>query len=266
MDVEDNKNNTTKDDSKTSLDIGALLIEARSNLNLSVDDIANELRLSIEVIEKIERNQSDMDLPTAFVRGYIKSYATFVGLDTDPLLSHFDRNFDVISPSLKSVQSISRFESKRKEINSTSGVFKGLTLFIIVVFLTLASWEVWNRYQPKDENSNLDNQIDLNAQGYLSKETGPSLDSSSAGQQIEDANSGSISLEQNTAASDSNAQSESDDIQNNADATKQGQGFELSGYVAHKTNYCSSIQVMKPQQIPIPIPKPIMSKAWNLVV
>jgi len=229
MEIENNKNNTAKDDSKTSLNVGALLIEARSNLSLSVDDIANELRLSVEVIEKIERNQSDMDLPTAFVRGYIKSYATFVGLDTEPLLSHFDRDFNAISPSLKSVQSISRFESNRKEVNSTSGVFKGLTLFIIVVFLTLASWEVWNRYQPQNENSNLDHQIDLNVQGYLSEEMGSSLDSSNASQQIADPNSGALSLEQIKPASDSNAEFDgADDLANNADPSQPEQGIELS--------------------------------------
>jgi len=171
MDVEDNNNKMKKEKAKSNIDLGAFLIEARNNLSLSVNDIASELRLSVEVIEKIEQNQFDMDLPTTFIRGYVKSYASYVGLDTEGLLAQFDQEIVAVSPSLKSLQSISRFDSKRKEINSASGVFKGLTLFIIVIFLTLASWEVWNRYKPQIIHLPNDNQIDLNTDGELSTES-----------------------------------------------------------------------------------------------
>ncbi len=167
VDKNNNKDKAPKEASKPSIDLGARLAEARSNLGLSVEDIAGELRLSNQVIEKIEISQFEMDLPTTFVRGYVKSYATYVGLDTEPLLAQFDQEIVAVSPSLKSVQSISRFDTKRKEINSTSGIFKGITVFILVVFLSLAGWEIFNRYQTIDDSDFEKNQIDLNTNGDI---------------------------------------------------------------------------------------------------
>lgn len=139
MDV-DNKN---KNDQST--DIGRLLVEARENLGLKTKDIAEALNLADEVIAEIEKNNFNQEFPTAFIRGYIKSYATKVGLDTAPMLNEFDRQTGIVSPSLKSVKAISSFDKKRKEVDSGHYLFKATSILIVIVFLSFAGWKLWER-------------------------------------------------------------------------------------------------------------------------
>lgn len=146
MDV-NNKKETEK-----SVDIGRLLIEARENLDLTSQDIATHMNLAIDIINKIENNDFDLDIPVAFIRGYIKSYATKVGLDTGPMLAEFDKQIGVESPSLKSVRAISSFDVKRKEINSSHFLFKSVSILILLAFMSFAGWELWNRFVINDQN------------------------------------------------------------------------------------------------------------------
>jgi len=147
MDV-NNKNNN-----ESSIDIGALLIEARNNLGLATKDIADALNLADEVISEIEKNNFNQDFPVAFIRGYVKSYATKVGLDTSPILNEFDRQTGVVSPSLKSVKAISSFDKKTKEINSGHLLFKGISILIVIVFLSYAGWKLWERLKKDTSNT-----------------------------------------------------------------------------------------------------------------
>ncbi len=160
----------------TPVDIGALLVEARDNLGLNSKNIADQLNLAIDIIQKIEESDFEQDIPVAFIRGYVKSYATKVGLDTGPLLSEFDKLAGVDSPSLKRVESISRFDKKRKELNSSHYLFKVVSALILVAFLSFASWEVWKRYlapniSPDAQNIDISGQLDLdNQQADLDKD------------------------------------------------------------------------------------------------
>ena len=140
-------------DKELSINIGELLVEARENLNLTSQDIAQQMNLANSIIEKIENNNFSFDFPVAFVRGYIKSYATKVGLDTGPMLGEFDTQIGVESPSLKSVKPISTFDVKRKEINSGHYLFKSVSILILLTFLSFAGWELWKRYMVAAPNS-----------------------------------------------------------------------------------------------------------------
>ena len=142
MDVENPKNT----EQNNSLDIGALLCEARDNLGLTTGDIADKLNLASDIIGKIETNEFEQDIPAAFIRGYLKSYVTKVGLDTALILSEFDRKVSIQSPSLKRVDSIAVFKRKRKEINSSSYLFKSISILIVLIFLSFAGREFWKRY------------------------------------------------------------------------------------------------------------------------
>lgn len=66
--------------------LGKRLKSAREELELSVQDVADSLRLRVSVIEEIEEDQfNETQLPT-FTRGYIRGYAKLVGVNTAELL------------------------------------------------------------------------------------------------------------------------------------------------------------------------------------
>jgi len=65
---------------------GKLLIEGRTLAGFSVVDIADRLNLSEDVVEQLESDHYKGDIPDAFMRGYLRTYARLVSLDEEPLI------------------------------------------------------------------------------------------------------------------------------------------------------------------------------------
>ena len=157
--IKEQKSPTAKDgDStkKSAINIGALLIEARSNLKLSQEDIAKQLNLSKDIISNLENNQFSEGLPLTFIRGYLISYAMKVGLDIKSIKQAFDNQMGSESVSLKRVESLSVFEKNRKDFNSNSPLFKWITFLIIIAVLFFAGKVGWEKYQSVSANNDGD--------------------------------------------------------------------------------------------------------------
>ncbi len=66
--------------------IGDALRSARERRNLSIDEVARETRISPRFLEALEAEQFD-ELPApVYVRGFLRSYASFLKLEPQPLL------------------------------------------------------------------------------------------------------------------------------------------------------------------------------------
>ncbi len=63
--------------------VGAILAEARQRMGLSVFDISGKLRLTEHYVRAIEADDYGKLPGEVFVKGYLKSYAEFVGLDPE---------------------------------------------------------------------------------------------------------------------------------------------------------------------------------------
>jgi len=68
---------------------GSLLAAARKKQSRTVEEIADELNLSVSQIRTIELDQSEGLPEPTYVRGYIRSYARLLGLDADEVLEHY---------------------------------------------------------------------------------------------------------------------------------------------------------------------------------
>ncbi|MGB0494959.1 MAG: RodZ domain-containing protein [Kangiellaceae bacterium] len=146
-----NSKNTSSSDNinkDQTINIGSLLAEARNNLDLSMDDIASHLNLSIEIINQLEDNQFSGSLPLAFMRGYVISYAMKVGLDVELIKTAFDNQVGEDSVSLKRVESLSVFEKNRNKFNSNNPSIKIVTFLIIMVILFFVGRAGWEKYKP----------------------------------------------------------------------------------------------------------------------
>ncbi len=133
----------------TGFDIGAALVEARENLNLSTQDIASQLNLTVTVVEKLEQNQFEQDLPIAFVRGYVRAYAQKVGMDVETLCIKFDNLISSNEQPIQTIKRISPFGERRKEINSNSPLIKIITILLVLALVAFGGWELWKRLAPK---------------------------------------------------------------------------------------------------------------------
>lgn len=71
-------------------DIGSYLKDSRESLGISVHAAAQALHLRIHYIEAIESGKFDALPGKAYVRGYIRNYALFLGIDPAELLEVYD--------------------------------------------------------------------------------------------------------------------------------------------------------------------------------
>lgn len=70
---------------------GAMLARARSQMGLSVGEVANHLKLSIRQVEAMEADAFDQLPSPMFVRGFAKSYARLVQIDPGPVMLMLDK-------------------------------------------------------------------------------------------------------------------------------------------------------------------------------
>lgn len=70
---------------------GAILKAARERKGLSQQDVANRLNLRLTLIRDIEEDRFDLKTASTFTKGYLKTYAHFVGVDEHAVLEAYDR-------------------------------------------------------------------------------------------------------------------------------------------------------------------------------
>ncbi len=67
--------------------LGRILREAREHLNLSVADVANQIKFAPRQIEALEADDFQHLPQATFLRGFVRSYAKLLQLDAKPLLA-----------------------------------------------------------------------------------------------------------------------------------------------------------------------------------
>lgn len=83
---------------------GALLRRAREARGESVHEVAFALKLSPRQVDALERDDFDALPGMAFVRGFMRNYARYVGLDATPLLDAVQRLAGQGSPDLSPIR------------------------------------------------------------------------------------------------------------------------------------------------------------------
>ena len=96
------------------MDIGARLREAREARGLTLDAVSRSTRVQPRVLSAIERNDSSSLPPRPYGRGFVRVFATEVGLDPDATVREFFSQFGVAEtvptypvqdPSIEAVRS-----------------------------------------------------------------------------------------------------------------------------------------------------------------
>lgn len=80
--------------------VGVRLMTERNRRGFTLEEVARGTRIPLASLQRIEADRFD-DLPgEVFVRGFLKSYARFVGLEVDGVLAHYGalRRVPEVSP------------------------------------------------------------------------------------------------------------------------------------------------------------------------
>ncbi|MEG3134034.1 cytoskeleton protein RodZ [Rouxiella sp. T17] len=140
-------NTEASQDRSTKVTAGERLRQAREQLGLSHQTVAERLCLKLSTIRQIEEGSTPTDLAPTFLRGYIRSYAKLVHIPEEELSALIGKQAPINVPKVASMQGVSLRKSRKKRDGWLMG-FTWLVVFV-VIGLTGAWW--WQNHQAQQE-------------------------------------------------------------------------------------------------------------------
>ena len=134
-------------DQHEALSTGVRLRNAREQLGLSQQAVAERLCLKVSTVRDIEEDKAPADLASTFLRGYIRSYARLVHIPEEELLPGLEKQAPLRAAKVAPMQSFS-LGKRRKKRDGWLMSFTWLVLFV-VVGLTGAWW--WQNHKAQQE-------------------------------------------------------------------------------------------------------------------
>ncbi len=145
---------------------GERLQAARIQQGLSVDDVANRMHLSPNILEAIEENRFEEITAPIFVKGYLRAYARIVALDEEDMIEQYAQFYSGEDPPISSVSNVA------PELSAADARMKWTTILVVLVLaLMLAAWW-WNRGQESQPPISLDAQAPTGEQALTQAESG----------------------------------------------------------------------------------------------
>jgi len=143
-------------------EIGEVLKNERVNQGVTLEDVHNETKISPYVLQRIEQGVLDGLPHPVYVKGFIKSYAEFLGLDAEELSRQFTRDM-----SLEDQES----ENGHKSISQSRHKARFI-LVIILLILMIAGWFVFKGFYLNSfqDSEKVDSQIQKDKDEMTSEE------------------------------------------------------------------------------------------------
>tara|TARA_Y100001970_G_scaffold289070_1_gene418276 strand:- start:662 stop:1465 length:804 start_codon:yes stop_codon:yes gene_type:complete len=110
--------------------VGKIIRENRKAKNLSVEDVSYELKISKDILIKIENDKLKKDADIVFYLGHLRSYSNFLDLDTNVLIEKFKSQISF------SVDKSSEFISKPKVETKSFNIDKFFSFGLILIIFT----------------------------------------------------------------------------------------------------------------------------------
>ncbi len=131
---------------RTPGDFGSLLKEARERKGVSLRAIADVTRISVRVLEALERNDISRLPGGIFSRAFVRSYASEIGLDPEATVDDFVRRFPddsvtVGHPPSTRVDEAESFESDRRVASlGLKLVALSVPIAALVIYFGISGW------------------------------------------------------------------------------------------------------------------------------
>lgn len=129
------------------LTVGNLLKKAREHSGKQIEEIAQTLRIKPDYLKKIEQNDFSTFNSSTFVKGFIRSYASFLGLDAENVVALFRRQIGEEDVPLKARKTLVRPQSV--VISPTTIISLAIIVFFIGIFTFLIT-QFYRLQQPPE--------------------------------------------------------------------------------------------------------------------
>ncbi|MEA9392468.1 cytoskeleton protein RodZ [Acerihabitans sp. TG2] len=226
---------------------GTRLRQAREQMGLSQQAVAERLCLKVTTVREIEEDKANPNLASTFLRGYIRSYARLVHVSEEELLPMMAKQAPIRASKVAPMQSFSLGKTRKKRDGWLMG-FTWLILFV-VIGLTGAWW--WQNHQAQqkditdmaDQSSNRLPGSDSNNNAAISLNGGDGASVEDAGQPTDSENGTAAVNPPSTGAEPSSG------------SVQQGTNVPLNTHTASSTT-TSGTTAGTPAPTPAPAPTP----------
>jgi len=131
---------------------GDRLQAARIEQGLSLDDVADRMHLSANILKAIENNEFEEITAPIFVKGYLRAFARIVSLDEDDMIDQYIDFYSEEDPPITSTGNTA------SELSAADPRFKWATYIVVIIIgVVLTTWW-WNREQNDEPTISLDAQ------------------------------------------------------------------------------------------------------------
>lgn len=121
---------------------GQGLLAARKAQKLSIEEVAELLKVQVQVIEAIEASDVSQLPPATFTRGYLRAYARFVEIPDEAIIASFDRAIPQ-SDHLKPRSNLP------DETSSKSPAIRTVTIIMIILGILAVIYGGYTYYDEK---------------------------------------------------------------------------------------------------------------------
>jgi cytoskeleton protein RodZ len=125
---------------------GGQLAAARQHYGLTVADVARQLKLNVRQVEALEEDTYEQLPGPVFVRGFVRNYARFLGLDPEPLLAYAEHHMPRQRP-------VEEPFSPSRAIPFSGERENHLSRYMIVIVLLIAGVLVFELYHYKPQRT-----------------------------------------------------------------------------------------------------------------
>jgi cytoskeleton protein RodZ len=122
---------------------GERLRAARTAAGLTLQGVADDLHLSVELLEALERDDYAPMPSRVFLRGYLRNYARLVDLPVDAILAAFDARAPADQASAPGLRTVVSARQIRSQVRSSHSAVRAVTWIIVVALgaLLLTWWQ-----------------------------------------------------------------------------------------------------------------------------
>ena len=122
-------------------DIGGRLRRARKQRGLSLHDAAGRTKLSISVLQAIERNDFESLPGGVYRKGYLRSLAGEVGLDPKEIAAEYDKEFEpVINPAAVTSRNVFVADDRARQPTPSR---RGSIATLVILLALAIGWFAW---------------------------------------------------------------------------------------------------------------------------
>lgn len=158
----------TKEKSKNNTDFGSLLSTERKLKQFSVEDISEQLKISVVMIVALEGNDIEALPAPAYTQGYIRAYAKFLEISEQKVIDVYN-----VAVPHQQASSLKPRTMLPDEASSQSLMMKIMTVVLVLAGLAAVIIGIFNYYQEKADV------IETRLESKTPSFTGKSLDSPS---------------------------------------------------------------------------------------